>query len=354
MGKAKRNRATKPDQALDLQTTDIDVNSQSKTKQDTDMCTKKDIVETKKCSLSSRYLWIAIISIAIFIIFQCFSHWVLKKSQQEIVDSYREHIVKADQCVQNFKQYALDNMVGVQDISSRIAVDSLIKASVGKGKPLSRSQHKVLINTINTHFSALDRVRNEYEVKFLKDSLLLSVERTLLGGQTKNMIDIHLDKIEHEYSNITMWAAILTLVFLVFSFYSMFKLEEYIRQGKETVDEIKNLKSKSKKSVDDITNQHKDILKAATDNFNAKTDIVIQNYNDKLSTEVVKLETISSSEIDKYSKTLNGKFKVLEERIDVRYINLETKTKQLELIIKTYQEAVEQVNKSEQMSNKNE
>ena len=134
----------------------------------------------------------------------------------------------------------------------------------------------------------------------------------------------------------------------------MFKLEEYIRQGKETVDEIKNLKSKSKKSVDDITNQHKDILKAATDNFNAKTDIVIQNYNDKLSTEVVKLETISSSEIDKYSKTLNGKFKVLEERIDVRYINLETKTKQLELIIKTYQEAVEQVNKSEQMSNKNE
>ena len=142
-------------------------------------------METKKCSLSSRYLWIAILSIAIFIAFQCLSHCTLKSSQRETIDKYSEHIAKVDQCVVNFKQYALDNILEIQCASSYTAVDSLIKASFGTSKKLSESQHKVLTKTINTHFAALDSVRNRYEAKFFKDSLLLSAERTLLDGQTK-------------------------------------------------------------------------------------------------------------------------------------------------------------------------
>ena len=345
-------------------------------------------METKKCSLSSRYLWIAILSIAIFIAFQCLSHCTLKSSQRETIDKYSEHIAKVDQCVVNFKQYALDNILEIQCASSYTAVDSLIKASFGTSKKLSESQHKVLTKTINTHFAALDSVRNRYEAKFFKDSLLLSAERTLLDGQTKNMIELHLDKIEHEYSNITMWAAILTLVFLVFSFYSMFKLEEYIKQGKETVDEIKKLKNESQQSVDDITTKHKETLESASAYFDQKINNLIQTYNDKLDEKVVRLDTISSLEIEKYNEKLenasayfdqkinnliqtyneklgeevvkldaissleiekynekfNDRFKMEEDRIKLQYDDLKGQAQQLEFVIKTYIEAVEQLN----------
>lgn len=70
----------------------------------------------------------------------------------------------------------------------------------------------------------------------------LQNERALLENQIKSMIDLHLNKVEHEYSNLTMWAAILTILFLVFSFYSIYKMDELIQQGNEGVKDIRSLK----------------------------------------------------------------------------------------------------------------
>ena len=67
-------------------------------------------------------------------------------------------------------------------------------------------------------------------------------ERTLLEIQTKSMIDLHLNKVEHEYSNLTIWAAILTILFLVFSFYSIYKMDELLQQGNEGVKDIRSLR----------------------------------------------------------------------------------------------------------------
>ena len=63
------------------------------------------------------------------------------------------------------------------------------------------------------------------------------------------MIDLHLNKVEHEYSNLTMWAAILTILFLVFSFYSIYKMDELIQQGNEGVKDIRSLKKNSEDLV---------------------------------------------------------------------------------------------------------
>ena len=43
---------------------------------------------------------------------------------------------------------------------------------------------------------------------------------------SEKMLELHLNKIEHEYTNITMWASVLTIIFLVFSFFSLFKIEQ--------------------------------------------------------------------------------------------------------------------------------
>ena len=68
------------------------------------------------------------------------------------------------------------------------------------------------------------------------------------------MVDLHLNKIEHEYTNITIWAAILTIIFLVFSFYSLYKADELIKQGREGVKDISMLKNEGEEEIIKLQN----------------------------------------------------------------------------------------------------
>ena len=92
----------------------------------------------------------------------------------------------------------------------------------------------------------------EYEKVLKEDSLRLCNERALIEMQTKSMIDLHLNKVEHEYSNLTIWAAILTILFLVFSFYSIYKMDELIQQGNEGVKDIRSLKKNSEDLIEKL------------------------------------------------------------------------------------------------------
>ena len=74
----------------------------------------------------------------------------------------------------------------------------------------------------------------------------------MLEIQTKSMIDLHLNKVEHEYSNLTIWAAILTILFLVFSFYSIYKMDELLQQGNEGVKDIRSLKKSGEDLIEKL------------------------------------------------------------------------------------------------------
>lgn len=197
----------------------------------------------------SLFLCIIICVIVLFISYLCFSAYTLRKSQEEIKKCYSAHIQKADSLYVNLIRYSLESMNSAQHVNGALLADSLIKQSLGSNKHLSEDQFKVLLATITQHYNEVLKMHDRNGVKLQKDSLFLSAERILLEGQTKNMIDLHLSKIEHEYSNITMWAAILTVIFLVFSFYSIFKMDELIKQGDEGVKEIKKLKREGDNAV---------------------------------------------------------------------------------------------------------
>ncbi|MDE5560082.1 MAG: hypothetical protein K2I84_05460, partial [Bacteroidales bacterium] len=108
------------------------------------------------------------------------------------------------------------------EANTRMVADSLLKEAL-TGKQISDRQYNNLSSLLSIYFKEIERFQEQYESKICRDSLRLSTERCLLEGQTKTMLDLHLNKVEHEYSNITVWAAILTILFLVFSFYSIYK-----------------------------------------------------------------------------------------------------------------------------------
>ena len=107
------------------------------------------------------------------------------------------------------------------------------------------SNNKAILSTYmqdSIYNNNIEQLYMEYEKVLKEDSLRLCNERTLLEIQTKSMIDLHLNKVEHEYGNLTIWAAILTILFLVFSFYSIYKMDELLQQGNEGVKDIRSLR----------------------------------------------------------------------------------------------------------------
>lgn len=301
---------------------------------------------------SVSYLWIMGILIVLFAIYLGSSHCALRRTQNDIKNCHKEHIAKVDSLALNIHRYSLHKYKGLEDLTSRVFVDSLVKSTLAHKKYVTPYQLGVLSNMIDYHFEQLKVASNEYEAKFLRDSLLLSAERTLIEGQAKNMLELHLDKVEHEYGNITMWAAILTLVFLVFSFYSMFKLEEYIKQGKEAAKEIETLKDKSLAQINSVTNNHKNVLNSALATFSQQTDNIVGLYNQKLNAEIHSLQTKSSASVEESKAAVNKQVDLLAEQVQTRYDELEQTAKRIESMLEVYQRAISELKVSAQTHKK--
>lgn len=161
----------------------------------------------------------------IFMGYQIFAIRNLNSSQERIKNCYIEHIEKVDSLY-----------CGLNSCNKSI---------------LSRYMQDTVYN------NQMDLLYREYQRIVKEDSLRLCNERLLVETQTKAMIDLHLNKVEHEYSNLTIWAAILTILFLVFSFYSIYKMDELIQQGNDGVKDIRSLKKKSEDIIDNLENASK-------------------------------------------------------------------------------------------------
>lgn len=206
------------------------------------------------------FLWTLIGFAVVFIGYLFWSHCSLKHSQEQIRKDYIAHIQKADSLYIHWTEYNNAVIQSSQKVNNAMLADSIIKLTLSNRYRLSRNQYNSLILVLNSHFAKMDSLHKQYDEKLLRDSLRLNTERELLEGQTQTMLELHLNKIEHEYSNITMWGAVLTILFLVFSFYSIYKMDELIQQGNEGVKEIKNLKKEGKQNLDQLKKEKDDVV----------------------------------------------------------------------------------------------
>lgn len=238
--------------------------------------------------------------------------------------------------------------------------DSLIKYTLGSKQKLSENQYKDLSTIISNYYNQSIKIQEQYQSKLSRDSLQLNAERTLLEGQTKAMIDLHLTKIDHEYNNITMWAAILTILFLVFSFYSIFKMDELIQQGREGVKDIKRLKKEGENSIIDIKDKNKEQIEELKNNTQKiitdqkerfdKMSFSLEDLQTKLysqSSEYIddlkkKAEKQSQQILDEYSKILQEKSKVYDQNAIKQVENIENR---LVPILKLKEELEKYLNK---------
>ena len=268
------------------------------------------ILKRMTTSYGKFFLSVTGIFCCLFIGYLCYSSYTLNLSQKRIKDYYINHINKADSLYFSISAYNTVLFENIQKANNALLADSLIKYTLGSKQKLSENQYKDLSTIISNYYNQSIKIQEQYQSKLSRDSLQLNAERTLLEGQTKAMIDLHLTKIDHEYNNITMWAAILTILFLVFSFYSVFKMDELIQQGREGVKDIKRLKKEGDDSITCVKTENNEQIKKLKE----ETEEIIKEHREKLESMS---SSFSTQQNDLYKRTneyLNGLRKNFDEQ----------------------------------------
>lgn len=255
------------------------------------------------------FLWTLVGFVVVFIGYLVWSHCSLKQSQEQIRKDYIAHIQIADSLYIHWTEYNNAVIQNSQKVNNAMLADSIIKLTLSNRYRLSRNQYNSLILVLNSHLAKIDSLHKQYDEKLLRDSLRLNTEREILEGQTKAMIELHLNKIEHEYSNITMWGAVLTILFLVFSFYSIFKMDELIQQGNDGVKDIKDLKKEGKRNLDQLKKEKEDIV----NNMQGQLSESVTAMNDIQKKTEMRFQDAVENMISSQSDFMSNSQKVLDD-----------------------------------------
>lgn len=301
------------------------------------------ILKRMTTSYGEFFLSVTGIFCCLFIGYLCYSSYTLNLSQKRIKDYYINHINKADSLCFSISAYNTVLFENIQKANNALLADSLIKYTLGSKQKLSENQYKDLSTIISNYYNQSIKIQEQYQSKLSRDSLQLNAERTLLEGQTKAMIDLHLTKIDHEYNNITMWAAILTILFLVFSFYSIFKMDELIQQGREGVKDIKRLKkvgddsiayikaknneqiTKLKEDTEQIIKEHREKLQGISSNFSVQQNDLYRRADEYLNGLRRNSDEQSQKILSEYYNILQEQSKAYTQKINEETEGFESK-----------------------------
>ena len=138
---------------------------------------------------------------------------VFKQSQEKIVSAHLSHIESVDSMFRDMKNVLVNN-------------DSV-----------SLESKQLLLSQIHA------------------DSALFRREILLSQEEMNNAVTLHIDKIENDYTQIGIWGGILSIVFLFFGFFAIFKVEETKTEAKNVLNNIEEEGRKSKNQIDELHRQ---------------------------------------------------------------------------------------------------
>lgn len=167
------------------------------------------------------------------------------------------------------------------------------------------------------------------------------VEQGKVFEEIKSMLDLEFNKVQNEFEALEIWAGILTVIFLIFSFYSLFKTEQMEQQSKaalrlinetqtkgdELIKTIEKDKVEKIKSIDDLFKNWSDkkgkAIKILLDNkskkyqiqltqdykvnFDSKVAEISEQFNKMAQESITSSERIMGEEMQKFIETWNTK-----------------------------------------------
>lgn len=214
---------------------------------------------------------VLVLIVTLFGIYLSQSNENLRNSQQKIVECYKNVQQQTTSSVISYINQSAEHRNNLQSCVDR----QIICLSNALGQKDSLNGEDIFIKL----YADVEYMRgqNEYITKITSDSLALQYRELTSAIMSEKMLELHLGKIEHEYTNITIWAAILTIVFLIFSFFSLFKIEQSRKEIEELRDKGQDSLNESIANLNGIMTQSQQI-KSAIEPYKSELDALVKQY----------------------------------------------------------------------------
>lgn len=242
------------------------------------------------------FIAIVLTCTVIFLICQIIVYLGFREHRKSIIDIYQ--ISPSTQFIDSGTSFEnIDSLISGLDIpcSQKIELQHSIKVVAG---------------------DISSTIKNNIELDALKQA-----KNDNIQNGTKDLLELLYAKIQHEYESIQIWYGILTVIFLIFSFYSLYKIDDIIRQGKDGLKELDHIREQGDEKIKSLGEEGDKTLNA----FAQKSNEQLTNYQTTFMCRLGEIDNIVKSKED----TINQSIRKTREDIESIYTEAQQKCSEL-------------------------
>lgn len=197
---------------------------------------------------SKHFLWFAMFSCAVTVAALALCHFNHKESHDRIINQNQSAFQSYRAALASLPSRIDTITARKQDVLLDIIEDSILN-NLPK---LPRNHQQALRSYVESAVLAASMELPYYSLIGELEESASSIQIANIQSETKALLELEFNKIQNEYETLALWAGILTIVFLIFSFYSMFKTEELLKQGKQGLSDLDSIREKGQLSVEEF------------------------------------------------------------------------------------------------------
>lgn len=170
-----------------------------------------------------------------------------------------------------------------------------------------------------------DNLTNKYlkSLTLTKDSTI-SLDQVVIDiveekqKESLSLLELQYNKLQHDFTILSLWAGILMIVFLIFSIYSMFKVDEMQKQGRDYLNTMEGFSIEAKNISDSIED---------------KANEEISSLEERTTKAMNGLSTESKKQLDDLKNTIDKLQSEFESSV-------KTKAREFEKTVETYKKSL--------------
>lgn len=143
-----------------------------------------------------------------------------------------------------------------------------------------------------------DSLYTDLQTKYLK----ALDDQKLHQESVKALLELEFSKIQSEYESQEIWIGLITIVFLIFSFYSMMKTDQLEKQCRDDAQRIRSLTDENQTKFDEIKNK----ISTIDTEKKEKLDAIETDFQTWKNNEIPKVKEVYQGIVDAEVKTFNA------------------------------------------------
>ena len=278
---------------------------------------------------SKQFLWFAMFSCVVTVAALALCHFNHKESHDRIINQNQSAFQSYRATLASLPSRIDTITARKQDVLLDIIEDSLLN-NLPK---LPRNHQQALRSYVESAVLAASMELPYYSLIGELEESASSLQIANIQAETKALLELEFNKIQNEYETLALWASILTVVFLIFSFYSMFKTDELLQQGKNGLKELNAIKERGEASVFEFEEKSdKSIQKCQIDfvSFMSNLKETESRRIDGLEMSIKKISQGFEEETQKRIKVVQKYVETTKHTMDEQYARLSASSLDLE------------------------